>query len=96
MTLFLQLLLCGYFAYSNHLCQFYFTVVQCFLQAGADVNGKGTITSPLLIATEKGGHTNFIRLLLKAGADLNIPDDVNFIFYISKCPPDYAILTLYH
>ena len=57
---------------------------------------KGTITSPLLIATEKGGHTNFIRLLLKAGADLNIPDDVNFIFYISKCPPDYAILTLYH
>ncbi|TKW24618.2 hypothetical protein SEVIR_3G061122v4 [Setaria viridis] len=44
--------------------------------AGADVNGKGTITSPLLIATEHGGYTNFIQLLLKAGADPNIPDDL--------------------
>jgi hypothetical protein len=32
--------------------------------------------TPLLLATGLGGYTNFIRFLLKAGADPNIPDDV--------------------
>jgi hypothetical protein len=31
---------------------------------------------PLVLATGLGGYTNFIRFLLKAGADPNIPDDV--------------------
>ncbi|XP_039854048.1 ankyrin-1-like isoform X2 [Panicum virgatum] len=43
--------------------------------AGADVNG-GNLASPLVIATMRGGYTNEIRLLLKAGADPNIPDDL--------------------
>uniref|UniRef100_K3ZDL4 Uncharacterized protein n=1 Tax=Setaria italica TaxID=4555 RepID=K3ZDL4_SETIT len=55
-------------------------------EAGADVNGKGTITSPLLIATERGGYTNFIQLLLKAGADPNIPD------YLGRLPIELAAL----
>lgn len=50
-----------------------------FLQVGADVNGKGSIMPPLLVAVEKGGCTNFIQLLLKAGADPNIPNMVSFI-----------------
>lgn len=29
-----------------------------------------------MFATGHGGYTNFIRLLLKAGADPNIPDDL--------------------
>ncbi|CAL5012372.1 unnamed protein product [Urochloa decumbens] len=49
---------------------------ESFSQAGADVNGKGTVMSPLVIATIRGGYTNEIRLLLKAGADPNIPDDL--------------------
>ena len=54
-----------------------------FSQAGADVNGKGSIMTPLVFATEHGGYTNFIRYLLSAGADPNIPDDVClFTFYI--------------
>ncbi|KAJ1296135.1 hypothetical protein BS78_01G276200 [Paspalum vaginatum] len=44
--------------------------------AGADVNGKGSILPPLLFATEHGGYTNFVRLLLKAGANPNITDDL--------------------
>ncbi|XP_039815806.1 putative ankyrin repeat protein RF_0381 isoform X2 [Panicum virgatum] len=44
--------------------------------AGADVNGKGNLASPLVIATMRGGYTNEVRLLLKAGADPNIPDDL--------------------
>ncbi|TVU34581.1 hypothetical protein EJB05_16418 [Eragrostis curvula] len=43
--------------------------------AGADVNGKGSVMSPLLFATGQGGYTKFIPLLLKAGADPNLPDD---------------------
>ncbi|RLN18591.1 hypothetical protein C2845_PM02G19240 [Panicum miliaceum] len=39
-------------------------------EAGADVNGKGSVASPLVFATGHGGYTDFIRLLLKAGADL--------------------------
>ena len=54
-----------------------------FSQAGADVNGKGSIMTPLVFATGIGGYTNFIRFMLNAGADPNIPDDVSlFIFYI--------------
>ena len=49
-----------------------------FSQAGADVNG-GNLASPLVIATMRGGYTNEIRLLLKAGANPNIPDDVYFL-----------------
>ncbi|GJN06546.1 hypothetical protein PR202_ga24282 [Eleusine coracana subsp. coracana] len=44
-------------------------------QAGANVNGARSTISPLLIAAEKGHCTEFIRLLLKAGADPNIPND---------------------
>ncbi|OEL26743.1 hypothetical protein BAE44_0012238 [Dichanthelium oligosanthes] len=53
-------------------------VPSCILSyfAGADVNGKGSIASPLVFATGHGGYTNFIGLLLKAGADPNIPDDL--------------------
>ncbi|RCV43338.1 hypothetical protein SETIT_9G286200v2 [Setaria italica] len=47
-----------------------------YIHAGADVNGKGTAASPLVVATGHGGYNNFIRLLLKAGADPNIPDDL--------------------
>uniref|UniRef100_A0A0A9BM56 Uncharacterized protein n=1 Tax=Arundo donax TaxID=35708 RepID=A0A0A9BM56_ARUDO len=50
--------------------------MKLLIKAGADVNGKGSYTSPLVIATEQGGYTNFVRLLLKAGADPNIPDDL--------------------
>ncbi|TVU31572.1 hypothetical protein EJB05_23262 [Eragrostis curvula] len=42
--------------------------------AGADVDGKGALMSPLLFATEQGGYTDYVRLLLKAGANPNIPD----------------------
>ncbi|PUZ39972.1 hypothetical protein GQ55_9G386400 [Panicum hallii var. hallii] len=35
-----------------------------------------SVASPLVFATGHGGYTNFIRLLLKAGADPNIPDDL--------------------
>ncbi|WVZ95950.1 hypothetical protein U9M48_041650 [Paspalum notatum var. saurae] len=43
--------------------------------AGADVNGKGTVSPPLWVAASMGGCTDFIQLLLKAGADPNIPDN---------------------
>ncbi|RLM61898.1 hypothetical protein C2845_PM14G11420 [Panicum miliaceum] len=46
------------------------------IMAGADVNGKGNLASPLVIATMQGGYTNEVQLLLKAGADPNIPDDL--------------------
>ena len=49
-----------------------------FSQAGADVNCSN-LASPLVIATMRGGYTNEVRLLLKAGADPNIPDDVYFL-----------------
>jgi hypothetical protein len=62
---------------------------ESFSQAGADVNSKGSVASPLVIATMRGGYTNEIRLLLKAGADPNIPDDV--YFYIS--PDVFLILS---
>ena len=46
------------------------------MQAGADVNGEGSYASPLVFATGYGGYTDFIKLLLKAGANPNIPNDV--------------------
>ncbi|VAH74032.1 unnamed protein product [Triticum turgidum subsp. durum] len=44
--------------------------------AGADVNCKGCAMTPLVFATGRGGYTNYIQFLLKAGADPNIPDDL--------------------
>jgi hypothetical protein len=44
-----------------------------------DVYNEGSYASPLVVAIGKGGYTNKIRLLLKAGADPNIPDDVCFL-----------------
>jgi hypothetical protein len=35
--------------------------------------------SPLVFATGQGGYTKFIPLLLKAGADPNLPDDVRIL-----------------
>ncbi|KAL6906336.1 hypothetical protein ACP4OV_003937 [Aristida adscensionis] len=49
------------------------------IKAGADVNGKGSVVSPLVFATGQGGYTDFVRLLLKAGADPNIPDDLGYL-----------------
>ncbi|PVH36914.1 hypothetical protein PAHAL_6G197200 [Panicum hallii] len=46
------------------------------LLAGVDVYNEGSYASPLVVAIGKGGYTNKIRLLLKAGADPNIPDDL--------------------
>ena len=39
--------------------------------------------TPLLFATWRGGYTNYIQFLLKAGADPNIPDDVCFVFLLN-------------
>ncbi|GJN20194.1 hypothetical protein PR202_gb07540 [Eleusine coracana subsp. coracana] len=44
--------------------------------AGADVDGKGSLLSPLLFATGKKGYTDYVRLLLKAGANPNVPDNL--------------------
>ena len=38
--------------------------------------------TPLLLATMHGGYTNFIKLLLKAGPDPNIPDDVRVLYIL--------------
>ena len=49
------------------ICAFFFpfffldSIVQSFWQAGADVNSKGSVASPLVFATGHGGYTNFIR-----------------------------------
>ncbi|CAO2191389.1 unnamed protein product [Urochloa humidicola] len=50
--------------------------MKLLIKAGADVNGKGCLITPLVLATKRGGYTNEVRLLLKAGADPNIPDDL--------------------
>ncbi|CAO2210919.1 unnamed protein product [Urochloa humidicola] len=50
--------------------------MKLLIKAGADVSGKGSVISPLVLATMRGGYTNEVRLLLKAGADPNIPDDL--------------------
>ncbi|KAF8702005.1 hypothetical protein HU200_033343 [Digitaria exilis] len=55
--------------------------MKLLIKAGGDVNGKGCYVTPLVMATIRGGYTDEIRLLLKAGADANIPDDVYFYIY---------------
>lgn len=78
LTRFIQLMPCVVILFSEIICPNILKVyvAQSFLQAGADVDGKGSVASPLVFATDRGGYTNFIRLLLKAGANPNIPDDV--------------------
>lgn len=66
----------------NYLFFLKYSIPQSFSQCGADVKGRGSIMSPLLIANEVGGYTNFIQLLLKAGADPNVRDDVCFIYFV--------------
>ncbi|KAF7019591.1 hypothetical protein CFC21_032751 [Triticum aestivum] len=51
------------------------SIPQSFLQGGADVNrGSSLPMTPLVFTTGWGGYTNFVKFLLKAGADPNIPD----------------------
>ncbi|KXG38850.1 ankyrin repeat, PH and SEC7 domain containing protein secG [Sorghum bicolor] len=50
--------------------------MKLLIKAGAEVNGEGSVMPPLVFATGHGGYTNFIQLLLKAGANPNIPDDL--------------------
>jgi hypothetical protein len=40
------------------------------------------MVTPLVFATMQGGYTNFIQLLLMAGADPNIPDDVRSVYML--------------
>ncbi|KAF0920404.1 hypothetical protein E2562_034857 [Oryza meyeriana var. granulata] len=56
-----------------------FKCMKLLIKAGADVNGKGTIIAPLMFAVSQGGYTNFIKFLLKAGANPNIPDDLGWL-----------------
>lgn len=51
------------------------------LQAGAPVN-IGLPETPL-IAAAAAGLTDFVKCLLKADANANIPDDVSFILTLS-------------
>ncbi|KAF8686181.1 hypothetical protein HU200_043655 [Digitaria exilis] len=51
--------------------------LSCYLQAGADVKGVGTIT-PLILAVKKG-LTDFYKCLLEAGADPNVRDDFGYL-----------------
>lgn len=50
-------------------------------QAGAPVN-IGLPETPLVEAAA-AGLTDFVKCLLKAGANANIPDDVSFILTLS-------------
>jgi hypothetical protein len=40
------------------------------------------MVTPLVFATMQGDYTNFIQLLLMAGADPNIPDDVRSVYML--------------
>ncbi|KAK3136586.1 hypothetical protein QOZ80_5BG0438980 [Eleusine coracana subsp. coracana] len=53
--------------------------MELLIKAGADVNCKGSLVSPLLFATGQGGYTDLIPSLLKAGADPNSPDDLGWL-----------------
>ncbi|KAF8697461.1 hypothetical protein HU200_036063 [Digitaria exilis] len=53
--------------------------MKLLIKAGGDVNGKVCYVTPLVMATIRGGYTHEIRLLLKAGADANIPDDLGIL-----------------
>ena len=72
----------AYSAISTWRCHHEHNFAQFFSQAGADVNCNGSMLTPLLLATMHGGYTNFIKLLLKAGADPNIPDDVCVLYIL--------------
>jgi hypothetical protein len=52
------------------------------------------LITPLALAVMQGGYTNYIKLLLKAGADPNIPDDVCSIFILLLQEPVY--IRCYH
>ncbi|CAL5012376.1 unnamed protein product [Urochloa decumbens] len=60
--------------------------MELLIKAGTDVNSKGSYESPLVVAIKKGGYTNEIRLLLKTGADPNIPDDFD------RLPVELAVI----
>ncbi|EMS62325.1 Ankyrin-1 [Triticum urartu] len=70
------------------------SIPQSFLQAGADVNRGGSLPmTPLVFTTGWGGYTNFVKFLLKAGADPNIPDAILLLH--SKGSFNY-VLPLFH
>jgi hypothetical protein len=48
------------------------------------------MATPLIFATMQGGYTNYIKLLLKAGADPNIPDDVCSVYFLDILLTWYA------
>ncbi|VAH54284.1 ankyrin-1-like isoform X2 [Triticum dicoccoides] len=49
--------------------------MKLLIKGGADVNrGSSLPMTPLVFTTGWGGYTNFVKFLLKAGADPNIPD----------------------
>jgi ankyrin repeat protein len=50
------------------------------------------MATPLIFATMQGGYTNYIKLLLKAGADPNIPDDVRSVYMLDILLTWYANL----
>jgi hypothetical protein len=52
------------------------------------------LITPLALAAMRGGYTNYIKLLLKAGADPNIPDDVCSVFILLLQEPVY--IRCYH
>jgi hypothetical protein len=62
------------------------------------------MVTPLVFATMQGGYTNYIKLLLKAGADPNIPDDVCSVYlldilltwYFAKASGDTILLQYYY
>jgi ankyrin repeat protein len=66
------------------------SIAQSILQGGADVNCKGSMITPLVFATMQGEYTNYIKLLLKAGADPNIPDDVCSLYLLDIILTWYA------
>lgn len=79
---FIQLLLCLSFCLLKlSVPTFSKVVAQSFPQVGAGVNGKCSVLPHLLFATEGGGYTDLVRLLLTVRADPNTLDDV-CVFHI--------------
>ncbi|KAE8778340.1 Palmitoyltransferase akr1 [Hordeum vulgare] len=57
--------------------------MKLLIKAGADVNrGSSLPMTPLVFTTGWGGYTNFVKFLLKAGADPNIPDAVRSLYFL--------------
>src|SRR5437868_1910085 len=52
----------------------YTDLVQEFLQAGADPNGRDDAGSTPLMLAASGGNAEEMRLLIQAGADINAQD----------------------